>query len=157
MKNYLFLHRYKMFATLIFWFSFITLIITELNEWRFEFLEIIVFSPANSSGFLSDIVPGPWEYNNIQDEILIIIAVMSGIVMCFSKEKIEDELIKEIRKSSLIWALYVNYTLFIIVSVLIYGMPYIKVLVLNIFTPLIVFYIRFQWMKYRLKTASDEE
>ena len=64
----------------------------------------------------------------------------------FSKEKIEDEQISQLRLDSLQWAIYVNYVLLIVSLVLTNDTEH--VLFLNLLVPLVFFIIRFQWKLY---------
>jgi hypothetical protein len=156
MKNYLFPFKYKKLGMLLFLLSFTSLIAAIVFDWSPEALNVTVFLPFND-GFLKDMVSGPYEKNNILDEILTVIAITTGMLWCFSKEKIEDELIGLIRKDALIWAMYFNYGLFIMATLFIYGFSFFNVLMINVFTPILVFIIRFEWKKYQLKAASHEE
>jgi len=61
----------------------------------------------------------------------------------FSKEKIEDEQISQLRLDSLQWAIYVNYILLIVSLILTSDTEHI--LFLNLLIPLVFFIIRFQW------------
>ena len=61
----------------------------------------------------------------------------------FSKEKIEDEQISQLRLDSLQWAIYVNYILLIVSLILSSDTEHI--LFLNLLIPLVFFIIRFQW------------
>jgi uncharacterized membrane protein YiaA len=61
----------------------------------------------------------------------------------FSKEKVEDEQISQLRLDSLQWAIYVNYVL-LIVS-LIFSTDTQHILFLNLLVPLVFFIVRFQW------------
>ena len=64
----------------------------------------------------------------------------------FSKEKIEDEQISQLRLDSLQWAIYVNYALLIVSLILSTDTEH--VLFLNLLVPLVFFIIRFQWKLY---------
>jgi len=64
----------------------------------------------------------------------------------FSKEKIEDEQISQLRLDSLQWAIYVNYILLIVSLILSTDTEH--VLFLNLLVPLVFFIIRFQWKLY---------
>ena len=64
----------------------------------------------------------------------------------FSKEKIEDEQISQLRLDSLQWAIYVNYVLLIVSLVLTNDTEH--VLFLNLLVPLVFFIVRFQWKLY---------
>lgn len=61
----------------------------------------------------------------------------------FSKEKIEDEQISQLRLDSLQWAIYVNYLLLIVSLILTSDTHHI--LFLNLLVPLVFFIVRFQW------------
>jgi len=65
----------------------------------------------------------------------------------FSKEKIEDEQISQLRLDSLQWAIYVNYVLLIISLILSSDTEHI--LFLNLLVPLVFFIIRFQWKLFQ--------
>jgi len=64
----------------------------------------------------------------------------------FSKEKIEDEQISQLRLDSLQWAIYVNYILLIVSLILSTDTEH--VLFLNLLVPLVFFITRFQWKLY---------
>ena len=64
-------------------------------------------------------------------------------IVAFSKEKIEDEQIVQLRLDSLQWAVYVNY-LFLIIS-LVFSTDTEHILFLNLLVPLVFFIIRFRW------------
>lgn len=65
----------------------------------------------------------------------------------FSKEKIEDEQISQLRLDSLQWAIYVNYVLLIVSLILSSDTEHI--LFLNLLVPLVFFIIRFQWKLFQ--------
>jgi len=65
----------------------------------------------------------------------------------FSKEKIEDEQISQLRLDSLQWAIYVNYVLLIVSLILSSDTQHI--LFLNLLVPLVFFIIRFQWKLFQ--------
>ncbi|WP_340064924.1 hypothetical protein [Ascidiimonas aurantiaca] len=89
-----------------------------------------------------------WIENGLVDEILIAIIIIAGIVNSFSKEKFEDELIGKLRTESLTLSLYVNYTLILLATFLIYELTFLYVMVFNLFTILLIFNLIF---KYRLR------
>lgn len=80
--------------------------------------------------------------------------VLVGLfLIAFSKEKIEDEQIVQLRLASLRWAIYLNY------AILLFGLVFTigesdHILVLNIWLPLLFFILRFQWVLYRLKRSA---
>ena len=83
---------------------------------------------------------------NFTDEIATIGLIVGLIFVAFSKEKIEDEYVSEIRLESLQWAIYVNFGLLIFSTIFIHGMLYFWAIVYNIFTPLLIFIVRFNYI-----------
>ncbi|MDA3906915.1 MAG: hypothetical protein PF484_12655 [Bacteroidales bacterium] len=95
--------------------------------------------------------------NNIVDELLGILIIISGIFIAFSKEKTEDEFISKIRLESLVWATYLNYAILILAFVFIYSLSFFWVLVINMFTVLIFFIIRYNWVLYKSRKVLVDE
>jgi len=95
--------------------------------------------------------------NNIMNEILGILIIISSIFVAFSKEKLEDEFISKIRLESLVWAVYVNYAILLFSFLFIYGLSFLWVMVFNMFTVLLFFIIRFNWQIFKLKKSDSYE
>lgn len=83
--------------------------------------------------------------------------IVSGLLHCFSRERIEDELIARIRMESLTLSLYINYGLVILSTVLIYELTYFYVLVFNLFTILLFFNLIFHYRLLRHYNSVDHE
>lgn len=111
----------------------------------------------------SDEFMGPSQFfslieTNITNTLIGALFIVGALFVGFSKEKTEDEFIAKIRLSSLLWAVWVNYILLFLCFLFVYGMSFLSVMLYNMFTVLIIFIIRFNFMLYRnSKTASDEE
>ncbi|NMM47791.1 hypothetical protein [Marinigracilibium pacificum] len=91
--------------------------------------------------------------NNFLNEIVGVLAIISGLVVAFSKEKIEDEFISKIRLESLVWATYVNYGVLLITILFVYDFSFFYVMIFNMFTILLFFIIRFNWQKIKLNKS----
>ncbi|MFT4031871.1 MAG: hypothetical protein QM669_05595 [Siphonobacter sp.] len=102
----------------------------------------------DEDGFLSKSVQSPYFENNLLDEIIIIGLVAGLLLLAFSKEKTEDEWVARIRLESLQWGVIINTVLILMATLFIYDGPYFWVLVYNIFTTLIIFITRFNWLLY---------
>ncbi|WP_405206304.1 hypothetical protein [Aquimarina sp. LLG6339-5] len=87
--------------------------------------------------------------NHVIDEIVIILIIIGGLLISFSKEKIEDEFISKTRLDSLAWAILVNYSLLLLMTIFVYDLKYLHVLIYNMFTPLLIFIIRFNYVIYK--------
>ena|ERR1700761_1760073 len=97
-------------------------------------------------------------YANITDTIVGILFIIGALLIGFSKEKNEDEFISSLRESSLLWAVLVNYVLLIFAFAFIYGTAFFSVMLYNIFTVLIIFIGRFNYVLYRsFKSMSNEK
>ncbi len=82
--------------------------------------------------------------------------ILTGLfLIAFSKEKIEDEQISQLRLDSLRWSIYLNYALLILSVVLTNGVNFIDILRLNVWLPLLFFIIRFRWVIYRQNRLSN--
>ena len=76
--------------------------------------------------------------------IAMILLTVGLLFIGFSKEKVEDEFVHYLRAQSLIWATYVTSALFIIATLLIYGIAYLYVPYLVFYVFLILFIIKFR-------------
>ncbi|MEZ0483446.1 hypothetical protein [Fibrella aquatica] len=86
---------------------------------------------------------------NLTDTFSIVSLITGMGFVTFSREAVEDEMIAQIRLKSLQWSLLINYILLIMATLLVYGFSYSSVLVYNLFTPLLIFILRFRWLIYR--------
>ena len=95
---------------------------------------------------------------NITSTVVGILFIVGAIFVAFSKEKREDEFIANLRLSSLLWAVFVNYILLIFSFAFIYGSAFLNVMIYNMFTVLIIFIARFNYILYKnSKSAADEK
>ena len=95
--------------------------------------------------------------NNILNEILGVLIIISTFLVAFSKEKSEDEYISKIRFDSLAWAVYFNYAILILTILFIYDFAFLWVMVFNMFTVLLFFIVRFNWQISKLKKSASYE
>ena len=84
--------------------------------------------------------------------------IVGAMFVGFSREKKEDEYISNLRLSSLLWAVCVNYFLLLLAFLFVYGTVFFTVMVYNMFTVLIIFIARFNYILYKnSKPVSDEK
>lgn len=95
---------------------------------------------------------------DITNTLAGILCIIGALLVSFSKEKREDEFIANLRLTSLLWAVLVNYGLLLFCFIFIYGISFLHVMVYNMFTVLIIFIIRFNYLLNRSsKMAVDEQ
>jgi len=97
-------------------------------------------------------------YGNMTNTIVAAGFLLGALMVAFSREKVEDEYIREIRLSSLMWAVWVNYALLFFAIIFIYGLSFLNVMIYNMFTILIIFITRYHYLLYRsTKTTGHEK
>jgi uncharacterized membrane protein len=81
--------------------------------------------------------------------------VLVGLfLIAFSRERVEDEQITQLRLDSLRWAIYLNYAILLFSLIFTRGSESDHILMLNIWLPLLFFILRFQWVIYRLNRSA---
>ena len=92
--------------------------------------------------------------NNMLNELLGMSIIIGAILVSFSKEKSEDEYITKIRLESLVWAVYISYGILFISFILFYDTTFFLAMIINMFTVLLFFIIRFNWQISKLKMQA---
>jgi len=156
--NFLFPNVFKKPSLIVWLLSLAGLVfVLNFNDDEAVQLQAKVFALMNEEGFKSPFYFS-WIKNNILDEITMTLFIVSGLIFAFSKEKTEDEMVAKIRLESLVWATYVNYAVLLFCILFIYGLPFLNVMMYNMFTLLLFFIIRFHWMLYKsTKFETNEE
>ncbi len=77
-------------------------------------------------------------------------------LFAFSREKIEDEQIMQLRRDSLQWAVYFNYIVLITTLIFTEHMEIGHIMLLNMWTLLLFFILRFQWVIFRLNWSAKK-
>lgn len=155
--NYLFPHRFKRIGLMI----LIPFILLGLYVVNYD-VEPEIFDFNVPAVFVDEIIGDKFVFgmteNNILNEIVGVVLILSFLLVAFSKEAQEDELIAKIRLESLVWATYVNYAVLLFSMLFIFGMSFLWVMIFNMFTILLFFIVRFNWQVKKLnKTMTDEE
>jgi hypothetical protein len=104
---------------------------------------------ADASGLLNS--------EHIFTAIGIILLTGGLFLIAFSKEKIEDEQILQLRLDSLHWAIYLNCFIFMMTVIFTSNANFKNFGILDIWIPLLFFIIRFRWVIYRLNRSAQEE
>lgn len=108
-----------------------------------------VFSGTKSFNFID---------TNITNTLAGVFFIIGAMLVSFSKEKNEDEYIAEMRLSSLLWAVFISYALLLLAFLFVYGTPFLSVMLYNMFTILIIFITRFNYLLYKnSKITADEK
>ena len=155
-SKYLFKSRYKIVGWIILIPSVILGLFTLINEWEPPFFDATVFGVFIDSFISTDKMFGTIE-NNILDELLGVLVIVGSLLVAFSREKDEDELITKIRLESLVWATYWNYGILILAFLLVYDISFFWVMVFNMFTILILFILKFNIKIWSMRKSAIYE
>lgn len=150
--NYLISNKYKIPGWILLISGLILGVFLMISEYESDALEMKVLAIYNDNTiFSSDDNAGFFKIieNSILDELIALAIIIGGLLVGFSKEKVEDEFIYKLRKDSLVWAIIFNYIVLMFAVVFIYEFTFFDVLVYNMFTPLLFFIIRFNFLKFR--------
>jgi len=154
--NYLLPNKYKTIGWILFILGLIGGVFIYASNYESDTLSIKVLSIFNDDSIFSS-EKGFFKIieNSILDELIALAIIIGGLIVGFSKEKIEDEFIYKLRKDSLVWAIIFNYIILIFTILFVYNFTFFDVLVFNMFTPLLFFVFRFNFLKY--KSDNHEE
>ncbi|MBK8698611.1 MAG: hypothetical protein IPN29_03360 [Saprospiraceae bacterium] len=151
-SNYLFPHTYKNLGWMVLVPSAIAGFLIVAFNYEPKFLELTV--PAFFvNQFFGDEMWFGFIKNNILNEVIGVLLIVSALLVAFSKEKEEDEFIAKIRMESLVWATYVNYGILLLAMVFVYDLSFFWVMIINMFTILFIFIIRFNWLISKFRSA----
>ena|SRR5690606_21305623 len=126
-RIYLFPNKLKIPALVVFIISLILIVLhysditTEINATVFVFVSD-TFMPNSNNVYFG------FDKQNIYNEILDCSFFISGIILAFSREKVEDEMITFIRLKSLLYTTYFIFTLLILSEIFIYGLSFLNVI-----------------------------
>lgn len=95
--------------------------------------------------------------SNIVPTAVGVLFIIGALLVSFSREKKEDEFIARIRQTSLLWAVLVNYILLLLSFLFIYGVAFLDVMLYHMFTILIIFIVRFNFILYRNSKEMPDE
>lgn len=145
-KNYLFPTTFRKIG----WCLFVPFVIMGL---------ICLFN-ANDESWLKvsafSVIPWGVIKNSLFDEISVIGLAISLLFIAFSREKDEDECIASIRSSSLIWATIAGYLLLIVCTMLIYDLPYLNFVFIDLFIILILFITKYNIELYKFRRSNND-
>lgn len=128
------------------------------QEFKFEFLEVRVLT-LSAGGF------APWELSkffnfekqNLTGTIAGVLFLVGALMVALAREKNEDEFISRKRLESLLWATIINYLILLFCFIFFYEFGFYYVMIFNMFTILILFIIRFNYVLYRSSKSLSHE
>lgn len=98
-----------------------------------------------------------WESQGMLMEISLALSMVALLLICFSREKEEDEMISALRFRSFAWAVKFNAVLLIVGTWIIFGGLYLYFIIFCLFSIFVLYIGRFEYELYQLKRLSHEE
>jgi hypothetical protein len=149
-------HKYKLPGWCILIPATIMGIILSITGFEADWLHTKVFALIHDS-FLGKSQFFTVIHTNVTNTVVGVLFLLGAILVGFSREKTEDEYIARIRLSSLLWAVYVNYILLLLSFIFIYGGAFLTVMIYNMFTVMIIFIARFNFILFKNKSSASYE
>lgn len=141
-------HRYKKIGWFIFIPALILGLMQTINRFQGLGLNMKVFTIYSDRLFEEDILFGFFT-TDVTNTVLGVLLIIGALLVSFSQEKVEDEFIANIRLSSLLWAVLINYGLLLFCFLFFYNFFFVNVMTYNMFTILLIFIARFHFVLYK--------
>src|SRR5699024_1954505 len=141
MKKLLLPHKWKKIGWILFIPATVIgifLTVTDFDSLKIEttvfaLISDQIFGEGSNFGFIQ---------TNITPTLIGVLFIIGALLVGFSKEKQEDEFIANLRLTSLLWAVLVNYIILLLALLFIWGTPFWNVMLYTMFTVLIIFIVR---------------
>ena len=154
--NYLFPHYLKRVGFVLLALGVVALLYSFLISNTPDFMDFNVYALIRQR-FLSPVEFFSVVETNFLDELIAGLLILGLGLISFSREKVEDEFIAKTRLESLVWATYLNYGVLLLSVLFVYEMAFFMVMIVNMFTILIFFIIRFNWVMSKSKRQLRHE
>ncbi|WP_228850733.1 hypothetical protein [Aegicerativicinus sediminis] len=126
-----------------------------ISDYSMDFKEFKFFAIVGSDDMFSKREFFKWVENDPIDEILCLLVIIGGLIIAFSRQKVEDEFINKLRMDSLLWAILINYAILILAIIFVFDMAFFDVLIFNMFTTIVFYILRFHFL-YRKYLTNEE-
>lgn len=138
--KWLFPHSFRLLGGLIFIPSLVLGLATLYAEFEWKFLTV---------SFIQTDFFGQRVNQNLTNEVAGLGLIIGLMMIAFSREKVEDEMIGQLRLEALQWSVYANYLILAISMLTVFDEDFFSVMIYNMFTVLLVFIARFRWLIHR--------
>lgn len=135
----------------ILWFY---LVLLEHGEFSWLHFDVFVISSAS---FLGERVFMDWITVNTSFTVIGVLFIVGGLLVSFSKERVEDEFLQRLRLEAMQWAFIGQYVILLLLFLLVYGMDFLQVMAYSMFLMMGLFILRFRFLVWRTKLVNDEK
>lgn len=152
MKIKLFPYELKYAAWILLIIGLVMAYLVSFDNFMPEYLNVPVF--AIYSAYIKKTVMGITQ-TNLSDEIAVIFMLTGLALLIFSKQKNEKSFYNELRAKSMFLAVIINTLSIILLTLLVFGLGYIKIVFINIFSLLIIYLIVFNFKLSHIKRSKS--
>ncbi len=92
--------------------------------------------------------------NHVSEELTALLILVGLFVISFTKERIENESVSAIRYKSFILTFYINTLIIVLSFLFVYGFGFINILVINVFSPFIIYIILFRYFLSKIRNLE---
>lgn len=152
-------HRYKVLGGILFVSAFVLGVLQFFGGFEPNWLDWKVPALFYSEWTLGQ-QDSSWKLvtmieNNVADEICLSLLLIGALLLAFSREKDEDELIMKIRLESMLWAARVNGVIVLLSVILVYDVVFFYVMIFNLFLLFVLFILRFNLVLFKFRREAE--
>ena len=97
--------------------------------------------------------------NNFTEEAAMLFLLIGLMFIAFTKEKIENQLVRDLRLKALMSAIYLDFMMISLAVIFIYGLAFVQFLVLNLFLMIFLYVIisKYYFIRYQKEIINYQE
>ncbi len=137
--------RYKITGAILVLCGLVMTVLYFTVNFRFELPVFAFFSSYVETKFLTGFK------TNFADELILLTLLTGFLLVSFSREKIEEEYFASLRHKALVSSVIINSAILLFSILFIYGGGFMGVVIMNIYTPFIIYIITFHVLKSNLR------
>ena len=133
--------RYKISGAILVLCGLVMAVLYFTVDFRFELPVVAVFSSYVETKFLTAFK------TNFADELILLTLLAGFLLVSFSKEKKEADYLNALRYKAIILTVLINSAILLFSILFIYGGGFMGVVIMNIYTPFVIYIITFRILK----------
>jgi hypothetical protein len=149
-------NRYKAMGWVLlipfFGLGVLKLIFPDQMEWSFMTYRQGDYTFFDSGDWLFSL-----KYNNFTDEFISLGLLLGLSLVAFARTRTEDEWTTHLRLEAMLWSVLLNTVFVALTIIFIYSSLYLTVMMINLFSILMIFIVRFEYLLWRERQQLGEK
>jgi len=142
--------RYKISGMILIAAGLIMALLYFAVDFRFEAPVFAIISSYAETRFFT------FFKTNFADELILLTLLTGFLLVSFSREKIEEDYFASLRHKALVSSVIINSAILLFSILFIYGGGFMGVVIMNIYTPFIIYIITFHVLKSNLRNLKKK-